>query len=49
MATSKWPVQLRVGELDNQYYALGMGDIEIYTYDNCHLKYHGYCKYHYIK
>ena len=27
-------------------YTLVMGDIEIFTYDNCHLKYHGYCKYH---
>ena len=27
----------------------GMGDIEIYIYDNGHLKYHGYCKYHDIK
>ena len=23
-----------------------MGDIEIFAYDNHHLKYHGYCKYH---
>ena len=23
----------------------GMGDIENFIYDNCHLKYHGYCKY----
>ena len=23
-----------------------MGDIEIYIYDNYHLNYHGYCKYH---
>ena len=25
---------------------LVMGDIEIFIYDNCHLKYHNYCKYH---
>ena len=29
--------------------SVGMGDIEIYIYYNCHLKYHGYCKYHNIK
>ena len=28
---------------------LGMGNIENCIYDNCHLKYHGYCKYHDIK
>ena len=26
-----------------------MGDIENFIYINCHLKCHGYCKYHYIK
>ena len=25
---------------------LVMGDIKILVYDNHHLKYHGYCKYH---
>ena len=28
------------------YYLLVMGDIEIFAYDDSHLKYHGYCKYH---
>ena len=28
---------------------LGMGDIGTFIYDNCHQKYHGYCKYHDIK
>ena len=23
-----------------------MGNIEIFIYNNCHLKYHNYCKYH---
>ena len=25
---------------------VGMGNIGNFIYDNCHQKYHGYCKYH---
>ena len=28
------------------YCSLVMGDIEIFAYDDRHLKFHGYCKYH---
>ena len=30
---------------DNRLLWLVIGDIEIFAYDNHHLKYHGYCKY----
>ena len=28
---------------------VGMGGIENFIHDDCHLKYHGYCEYHGIK
>ena len=41
---------LGVLKLENVVWLLvEMGDIEIYIYDNCYLKYHVYCKYHDIK